>query len=372
MQGVFSSVWGLSSIIGPLLGGLFVDSLGWQWVFWINLVPGLFATTLVLLAWRELHPPRGGSVDVVGALLLAGGIVTLLLALGQMNAQQGFDVMRFAPLLGVSLILFALLLVVERRASNPILPLALFRQRLFASATGHGFLAGFALFGTISFLPLAVKAVLGVSATQAGATLTPLMLGWVSASVVSSWLLLRIPYRRLVIAGATALLVGATILVLSTSGTMSQTVLWICGALMGLGMGAAVSPFLITIQSTVGRQFLGAATATLQFSRTIGGTVGVGVMGMILAWRLAAGMDGLGMDPHTVALDALLDASTTASAATLIALREVLVNALQGVFLTALGAAVLAWVVCIFAPHIPVRVRQTVRSEPQIENVPAE
>jgi len=177
IQGLFASVWGVSSVIGPLLGGFLVDHASWRWVFYLNIGPGFVAASMMVLAWRDVSPRSSGQVDLMGAGLLSGGIVSLLLAMFELNSNAGWEQATFWTLLIVSVLAFSVLFWVERRVQNPILPLSLFRDRLFSSATGHGFFSGFTLFGSASFIPFFVESVLGTTATVAGAALTPQLMG---------------------------------------------------------------------------------------------------------------------------------------------------------------------------------------------------
>ncbi|MBX3010650.1 MAG: MFS transporter [Caldilineaceae bacterium] len=347
MQGLFSGVWGVSSIMGPLLGGFLVDQISWHWVFFINVIPGIVALALVWFALQDRHIDKSVKpvIDYSGAILLTAAVVALLVGLFEMSTTWG------QGLLGLAVLLFVALLWVERRAVDPILPLALFRERLFASATGHGFLSGWAMFGSLSFVPLFVQAVLGTSATEAGSTLTPMLLGWVGSSIIGSRALLYMSYRRVVLLGTILLTLGAFLMTRATSD-ITQLQIMINLGLMGIGMGFAISPFLIAVQSRVARRDLGAATSTLQFSRSIGGTLGVSVMGAVLSTRLAATLTAAGVDPTSVSLNSLLDPLATGDAAS--GLNDTLRNALaistQGVFLLAFVAAALALVVCLLAP----------------------
>jgi MFS family permease len=348
MQGVFSSVWGVSSVVGPLLGGFLVDQVSWHWVFFINIVPGLLAAVLVWRAWVDR--PRADraarpAVDYAGAALLTISVVILLLGLFEFGTLAGW------ALIGAALLLLVALTRAERRAADPVLPLPLFRDRLFAVACLHGLLAGWAMFGSTAYVPLFVQAVLGTSATAAGATLTPMLIAWVTASIIGSRLLLRVGYRTLALVGMILLTVGSFLMTQVGVGTAELLLLGSL-SLMGVGMGLSIPAFLIAVQSTVRREALGSATSTVQFSRSIGGTLGVSVMGAVLSARLAAGLLARGLDPAQVSLDTLLDpiASATANAAMDTIMRSVLASAIQGVFWLAFGAAVLGLAATALAP----------------------
>src|SRR5262245_17928065 len=303
MQGVFSSVWGVSSVIGPLLGGFLVDQASWHWIFFVNVVPGLLAALLVWRGWadRAREPGRARpAVDYAGAALLTTSVVVLLLGLFELGTPLGWALLTGAALL------FAGLAWAERRAADPVLPLPLFRDRLFAVACLHGALSGWAMFGSSAYVPLFVQAVLGTSATAAGATLTPLLIAWVLASIVGSRLLLKMGYWTLALIGMALLTAGSFLMSRIGAGT-SQLSLVVSLSLMGVGMGLSIPAFLIAVQSTVERRFLGTATSTVQFSRSIGGVLGVSVMGVVLSMRLTANLLAAGIDPAAVSLNSLLD-----------------------------------------------------------------
>ncbi len=343
MQGLFSGVWGVSSIAGPLLGGFLVDQFSWRWVFYINIPFGLMAAGLVGLAWRD--QPRSHSkpvVDYAGAALLTIGVVALLLGLTMplgSNISWG--------LIAAAFVLFGLLLWVESHAADPILPLHLFRERLFAVATAQGLLAGWAMFGSISFVPLFVQSVMGTSATQAGITISPMLLGWVGASIVGTRLLLKVGYRSLAILGASLLVVGS-FLMSTAHADISQTLVMVYVTIMGIGMGLSIPSFLIAVQTTVERRSLGTATSTIQFSRSIGGTLGVSVMGAALSASLAASLSasGLSLDLISQLLNPL-----GSQAAASDAVRMAVANAIDLVFIIAFAAALLALVVTFFTPR---------------------
>ena len=357
MQGFFSGVWGVSSIAGPLLGGFIVDQLSWHWVFYVNIVPGLLAAGLVAFAWLDQPQSHARpAVDYAGALLLTSSIVILLIGLMDLGTASSW------LLIGIAVVLFALLLWVESRAADPILPITLFRQdRLFATTIAHGVFSGWALFGTISYIPLFVQSVIGTSATQAGLTITPLLLGWVTASIIGTRLLLRTGYYKLAITGTTLLFVGAILLATVNMNT-SQTLLMIYITIMGIGMGLAIPSFLIAVQTTVERRNLGTATSTIQFSRSIGGTLGVSAMGAALGMRLASNLSASGLNPKLVGQ--LLDPLPGAEAVIDSSLRFAVADAISIVFIIALVAAALALAtVLFFTPRIQLAEKPSANTE---------
>lgn len=351
LQGFFSGVWGVSAVIGPLIGGFLVDQVSWQWVFTINLIPGLAAIAIVLVAWQETRPQTRAArvtIDSAGVLLLTLATLSLLLGLNELGKPYGVWV------LGGSLILFFLLYRVERRAVDPILPLHLFRDRVFTVSILQGVFAGWAMFGSLSYVPLFVQAVLGTTATEAGIALTPMSLSWTLASIVGSRLLLKMSWRSLSLIGMALLVLGSFLMTLIGTHTPVWAIMVFTG-LMGTGMGLSIPAFLIAVQSIVHRSELGVATSTLQFSRSIGGTLGVSVMGAFLSSRLAALLVAAQMDPGTVSINSLLDPITTAGGSALDGpLRQVLgqslAMAIANMFIIAFAAAVIGLIVTAFAP----------------------
>lgn len=287
-------------------------------------------------------------MDYAGAVLLTVSVVTLLLGLMGTGTSSWI-------LISVAVVLFLLLLWVERRAADPVLPLPLFRDPLFATATAHGVLTGWALFGSVSFIPLFVQAVLGTSATQAGITLTPLLLGWVMASIIGTRLMLTVGYRRLGLIGTASFTVGAFLMSQAGMNT-SQVSLMAFVTLMGIGMGLSIPSFLIAVQTTVNRRQLGTATSTLQFSRSIGGTLGVSVMGAALSARLASNLIAARLDPELV--QQLLDPLPGAQVVIAEGARAAMADAIHLVFLIAFAAAALAMVTVFFTPRKELTDRQ--------------
>ena len=285
------------------------------------------------------------SLAMVLAVVLTVGVAALLMGLFAPGTVWGW------ALLGLAAALLAGLVRVERRARDPILPLPLFRDRIFTAACSQGVLAGWAMFGSLSFVPLFVQAVLGTSATAAGATLTPMMLGWTFASIIGSRLLLRLSYRTLALTGMGLLTLGA-VLMARIGVNARQAGLLMNLALMGVGMGLSIPAFLITVQSTVRPRDMGVATSALQFSRSIGGALGVSVMGAVFSWRLTARLAAAGVGA-AVSVDSLLDPVARRASSVVLegSLRDALAGAMQGVFFIAVIAAALGLVATAFAPR---------------------
>jgi MFS family permease len=230
--------------------------------------------------------------------------------------------------------------------------LHLLRERLFTISVTHGVLSGWAMFGSISFIPLFVQSVLGTSATQAGITIAPMLLGWVMASIIGTRLLLKVGYRRLAILGTGLLAVGA-FLMSTADANISQTLLMLFVSLMGIGMGFSIPPFLIAVQTTVERRYLGTATSSLQFSRSMGGTLGVSVMGAALSARLIDNLAASGLDLELVTQ--LLNPLPGSEALLTDAVRVAVANAINIVFVIAFVAAFLAWISTLFSPRSQLR-----------------
>ena len=287
IQGLFSGVWGLASIIGPVMGGLITDTLSWRWVFYINIPFGLAAAAVVGIALVEPKPVERRAIDYAGAIWLTIGITLLLLALvetGDPSVWSNPLMMLVVAGIFISGILFVR---AERRAQDPIVPFSLFRNRIVAVGAITSFLVGTAMFGAISFIPLFVQGAFGSTATEAGYALMPLLFGWVLFAVVGGRLMLRVGYRPTVLAGLALLTISFAIL--STFGTGTpRWQLFVDMAVMGSGMGLVMLALLITIQDSVGRAELGIATSLQQFSRSIGGAAGVAVMGAVMTLGLSS------------------------------------------------------------------------------------
>jgi EmrB/QacA subfamily drug resistance transporter len=331
-QALFSGVWGVASIAGPLVGGYVTDALSWRWVFYLNLPFGLLAMSVIAAAYPAPPQSEEARVDWPGAALLFGGVTALLVALSDAAPWPG-------AWFGTAAALLAALVIVERRASHPILPLDLFANPIVGRTLLVAFLVGTAMFGAIAFVPLFVQAVMGGSATQAGTTLTPLFLGWVLSSIAGARLAVRTGYRRVTASGVSLICVGFGMLVWmdvdSGRGTLLAATL-----VLGSGMGLSMLALLLAIQHGVERTRLGLATSLNQFSRSIGAAVGVAVMGAMLA-RSMSGLDLPGA--HGFAAGALRMEGPA---------RLQLAASLQHVFAVGAGLTALALFACLFLPPV--------------------
>jgi EmrB/QacA subfamily drug resistance transporter len=290
LQGYISGVWGVASLLGPLVGGLLTDHASWRWVFYVNLPFGAVAMALLASALRSETPMRRRpTIDYAGVALFALGVSAILLGVVEAGRTVSWTRPAVAGSLAFGVVTLAAFVLVERRAPDPIVPLRLFENRVVVAATGTGFLAGMAMFGAISFVPLFLQSVVGTSATQAGFVLTPFVLGWVALSVISARLVLRIGYRVVVMTGMICL-VAAFALLARWDDSLTPGAAMRAMLLGGVGMGMNMVPMLIAVQSAVPRTDLGIATSMTQFFRAVGGALGLSLMGAMMAGRLAAGL----------------------------------------------------------------------------------
>ena len=291
-QGFVAAVFGMSSVIGPTLGGFITDTLSWNWVFYINMPLGLPILFLLVRFFPNLKPPSvSRQIDVVGMAALVVGIVSLLLALSWANVQYEWLSVQIVGLLSVAVVSAAVLVIAELRATDPIMPLTIYRSRVVSLALFAVACTGFGMFGTIVFVPLFFQGVLGTSATSSGSFLTPMMLGIVVGAALSGQALSRLGghYRLQGLAGILTMCVGTFLVsTMSPDTSFDTAVAYI--VVLGFGLGITFPAFTIAVQNAVPHDLLGAATSATQFYRSVGGAMGLAVLGSLMASRFASGL----------------------------------------------------------------------------------
>jgi len=326
VQGLFSSVWGIASVIGPPVGGALVQQFGWRSVFYLNVPFGLTAAWLVVRNLRE--PARDGRprrFDPLAAAALAAGMVLLLLALQDLGRTAGAFDRQTAALAAAGALLLAAFVWRERRAEEPLVDPLIFKRRIFLAANAGGFFGIGALYSASAYVPLLVRGVRDGSPQAAGLALTPLSLAWVVAAVVGGRMLLGAGYRVTTGLG-TALIAAGSLGLVTLPATAGDPRLYATLAVMGTGMGLAMTGFIVAVQGAAPPGRMGIVTSSLQFFRSLGAAVGVAVHGAVML----AVLERRGVDP------ALLSPVGEASAAVAAASAEPLLAALHGVFVAGL------------------------------------
>jgi EmrB/QacA subfamily drug resistance transporter len=354
-QGFFGAVFGVSTIIGPLLGGFFVDNLSWRWIFYVNLPIGVLAFAVIGAVFHSPTERREHAVDYLGAALLAAGLagVVLYTSLGGTTYPWGSP--RMIGLLAGGVLALVAFLIVESRAPEPILPLALFRNRVFTVTSAVGFIIGLALFGAVTYLPVYLQLAKGKSPTVSGLLLTPMMGGLLVTSILSGQLISRFGrYRPFPIAGTALTAVGLGLLSRLDLGTS----IWTVGLYMlvvGLGLGMVMQVLVLAAQNAVPYEYLGVATSSSTMFRQIGGSVGVSIFGAIFANQLAhhlAGKLPAGVAPPKTASPEVVKHLPPPVRHAYI---EAVTLSLHPLFLTAAAITVLAFVLTWFLREIPLR-----------------
>ena len=286
-QGYFGAVFGVSSVAGPLLGGWLTDGPGWRWIFYINLPVGLAALVVTSAVLKMPVVRRQHKIDYLGAAAIVGAVTCLLLYLDWRGNQYGWTEGVAMVLLGGAAALAAAFVWIERRAVEPIIPLRLFRNRIFSVGNAFAFLAGVAMFGTIIFLPVYLQTVKGFSPTQSGLALLPAIVGIFSTSITSGQLISRTGrYKIYPVIGAVTMTVG----LLALSRLDVDTPFWqvaIFEYLFGAGLGFTMQTIVTAVQNSVDRRDMGSATSSITFFRQMGGSIGAALFGAVLSSRLA-------------------------------------------------------------------------------------
>ncbi len=286
VQGYIASVWAVSSIVGPTLGGIFSDYLSWRWIFFVNLPLGIAAGWVMWRKFDENVETRRHSIDYAGAALLAAGGTLVLLGLLEGGVRWEWGSVPGIGIFVAALGLLAAFVMVEARTPEPVLPLWIFRRRVLNSANASAFVVGVLLLGLTSYVPLYAQGVLGHGALVGGLALAAMTIGWPIAAATGGRFYLTIGFRKTVLMGALFVIAGAALL-LPVSADSALWQLALPCFVMGIGFGYVASPGVIVAQSSVGWEHRGVATSTNMFSRSMGSAVGVAVFGAIVNSRVA-------------------------------------------------------------------------------------
>jgi EmrB/QacA subfamily drug resistance transporter len=354
-QGLFGATFGVATIIGPLLGGFFVDQLSWRWIFYVNLPTGAAALAVIAGTLASPTARRSHQIDYAGAVLLTLGLSALVLFTSLGGTSFPWSSPVIVGLMSAALVAFVCFIAVERLATEPILPLQLFRNRNFSLSSAVGLIVGLSLFGSVTYLPIYLQVVKGETPTASGLQLMPMMLGMLATSVASGRVISAWGrYKFFPVAGTAIMTLGLVLVSrLSVEGSVWQTSF--DASLLGLGMGMVMQVLVLAVQNSVDYKQLGVATSGTMLFRSIGGAIGVSLFGAIFANGLARNLHDVGLSGagvmsavNPMALQAM---SPSARAPYL----EAVMTALHPVFLLAAAVAAMGFVLTWLLHETPLR-----------------
>ncbi|MET3729058.1 EmrB/QacA subfamily drug resistance transporter [Fictibacillus halophilus] len=286
-QGIMSSVFGLASVFGPTLGGYIVDHFHWHWVFWIFLPFGLVAFAAIYFLFPSVKRKEKESIDYTGSLLLTLTMVPLLLSFTWAGNQYDWVSVEIIGLFIVTIVAFFLFVATEKRVSSPVLPLDMFKNKVFTVSNIIGFFLGAGMFGSIMYMPFFIQGVMGTSATKSGFVMMPLTLAMVAGSTMSGQIITKTgKYKKLAMLGLFIMVSGMTSMHFMDTQTTNTTAI-LNMILVGSGLGIAFPIFTLTVQNAIEHKYLGVATSSVQLFRQLGGTIGVSIMGSVMNNSLA-------------------------------------------------------------------------------------
>jgi EmrB/QacA subfamily drug resistance transporter len=286
--GFFGAVFGLSSLVGPFIGGGITDLISWHWIFFVNVPIGLIS--LVIL-WRLLpaikRPDAARNIDYIGAAVFALAIAPFLIGLTNKSPTHDWTDPIVGGLIALGLVFGIVFLFIESRVPEPIVPLSLFRVRAFTVSVVAMFLVGFGFLGAIIFLPRWFQTVAGASATESGLNILPLLAGLIFSAIASGQIVARTHKYKVLMLGSLVLLAVGLVLMTNLRADTDRPAMWLWMAITGLGIGPSFAVFTLVVQNTVAPQQIGVATSSLTFFQQIGGTVGLTIAGTVFASRFA-------------------------------------------------------------------------------------
>jgi EmrB/QacA subfamily drug resistance transporter len=366
--GMFGGIFGLSSTIGPLVGGYFTDHgtvtlaghviAGWRWVFYINLPLSLLSLFMIIVKMPKMSHQAKGKIDFIGAALIIATVVPLLLALTFGGHQYAWTSPQEVGLFGGSLAGLVAYIFAERFASDPILPIELFKNRVFSTANLAGFLVSMSFMSTVAFLPLFQQLGQGVAATTSGLSQLPLMAGIIGSSILSGRLVSKTgKYKILMIGGLVVTFLGIWLLSRMHADTTRLDLAWRM-LVLGIGLGPGQSLFSLAIQNAMPISQLGVVTSSSQFFRQIGSTMGVAIFGTFLTANLNSGLGKIMPGVDVGKLRAMGGAAHAGAAPVLpMFIKVIISDAITSVFFLGLYVVAVAFLVTLLVPEVPMRDR---------------
>lgn len=353
IQGYLSSVWGISAVSGPALGGFFVDVLSWQFVFWMNIPLGILAIAGIVLFFHENLEKKKHKIDYLGSILLVTAVTSLMFILVEGGVGIPWDSTLMYGLITVSAIGIFLFIIQEQRAEDPMMPFHIWRCRSITVANVTSLTTGMILIGVSSYLPAFVQGVMEMSATVAGFTLTTMSIGWPISATIAGRLLLKVGFRTTALIGGVSLIIGGIFFFLLSP---EKGPIWagVGSFFIGVGMGMSTTSFIVSIQNTVNWKTRGIATASNMFMRTLGSALGAAFLGGLLNSKIKSYINeqGLGDQVSVDTTNNLLDPEQRKMLSPEI--REVLQDALTvGLHQVYLGLLILAVVSFILIRMMP-------------------
>ncbi len=376
VQGMFGGIFGIASVVGPVVGGYLTDNVGWRWVFYVNVPVGLIALAVVFLTMPAVtHKASWRDIDFAGAFTLAATLVPLLIGFS-ITRDHDFTSPEVLGLIGLAAVMGVIFFVIEQRTAHPIVPFGLWKNRTFAVSMVTGFFVAFGMFGAIIYVPLIYQGVLAIPATNSGLLVTPMMLGLVVASLLTGQIITRMDrYKFVGTVGVLVMMSGLWLLSQVTVGTSEIEVVRDL-VLVGAGLGVTFPLYINATQGAVAREYLGVVSSQIQFWRNIGGTIGVSLLGAILSHQLPAkiqtGIASLGLPQQTLAAipsgasaQAIFDPVAIAALRAqlpaevfdrvIAAVRIALASTIHDVFIYATAIVAIAAVASVFLKEVPIR-----------------
>lgn len=362
-QGYFGAVFGVSSIAGPLLGGWLTDAVSWRWIFYINLPLGLFALVITSMALKMPVVKRDHKIDYLGASVIVAAVTSLLLYLNWAGEHYGWFDLRALAFVIASLILSVAFVFIEIKvASEPIIPMRLFRNPIFSVGNAFSFLVGFAMFGGAIYLPLFFQTVMGMSPTRSGLAMLPMVAGMFSMSITSGLLITKTgKYKIFPIIGC-CILIAAMFLLSTIQYDTAYWLVAIFAFLFGIGLGLAMMTIVTPVQNAIEFRDMGVATSTITFLRSLGGAIGVALFGAIMNSRLVTYLsEELGSQVSALSGGEIntndVQAIQTLPEPVRTEVLTAYTHAITDIYLLSIPIIVVALIVVLFLKEIPLRTR---------------